>query len=108
MVFTSGVIVAGMGRDAPIPEGGYLLHSPGPQMLWFSFEFSPSDCGLVSQADTHLARNRRNSFNSCFQPGPEKLRRTMLQARFAGIFSGWYPSNPVSTTWSGECNAITN
>jgi hypothetical protein len=38
---------------AMLPDG-YPFHSPGRYILWFLFELSPGDCGLVSQADTHL------------------------------------------------------
>jgi hypothetical protein len=36
---------------------GYPFHSPGRYILWFPFELSPGDCGLVSEADTHLNVN---------------------------------------------------
>jgi hypothetical protein len=39
-----------------IRRDGYPLHSHGPQMLWFPLEFSPGDCGLVSQPDSYQNR----------------------------------------------------
>src|ERR1017187_4190952 len=42
------------------------------------------------------------------QTGPEKVSCSLLLASFAAFFSGGHTSSPVSTTRSGECNAITN
>jgi hypothetical protein len=47
-------------------------------------------------------------FNSWPQIGPEKVSRCTPQASFSAVFSGRHMSSPVSTTTSGECNAITN
>ena len=55
--------------------------------------------------------NRRKSpqfFNSYPQTGLEKVPRCTPQASFGAVFSGRHTSSPVSTTPSGECNAITN
>jgi hypothetical protein len=57
------------------------------------------------------SENRAKSpqfLNFCSQTGPEKVSRFTPLASFHALFSGGQTRSPVSTTPSGECNAITN
>lgn len=49
------IVVGSHDSIKPIVIGdGYPFDSPGRHILWLPFEFSPGDCGVASQADTHF------------------------------------------------------
>jgi hypothetical protein len=59
----------------------------------------------------HSSENRAKSpqFRGfCFQAGPEKVSHFTREAGFVAFFSDEPIGSPISTTPSGESNAITN
>jgi hypothetical protein len=86
----------------------YRIREPVPRVR---IPFPPPRSLQCRETSLQFLGNRSNwavIARDFTQSGPEKVSCSICHAGLAPFFSGGHPSSPVSTTPSGERNAITN